>query len=113
MFGLSSQGVEGDDVIGAGGVSVDQPVAGIGIANDTSGAKQPERVICQERVRGDQAAAAASSDVLIEAMLQELGFVPARHTYEVRMSSAGGCSHRNKGREWESPQTYQVTSRRL
>ena len=34
VFRLGCQDVEGDDVVGAGGVNVDQPVADIGVGQD-------------------------------------------------------------------------------
>jgi hypothetical protein len=65
VFDLSGQGVEGDDVVGAGGVNVDQPLADVRVDKDSSGYKQPEQVIHQEGVRVDQTTATASGDVLI------------------------------------------------
>jgi len=74
VFGLSCQDVEGDDVICAGGVNVDQPIADVGISKDIAGDEKTEQVIREERVRVNQAAAPSSSNVLVEAILQELGF---------------------------------------
>jgi len=74
VFGLGCQGVEGDDIVRAGGVNVDQPVADVGVGKDTSGDQQSEQIIYQEGVRVDQAATPSGGDILIEAMLQQFGF---------------------------------------
>jgi len=53
-------------------VNVDQPVADIGVSKDTSGDKQPEQVIYQERVGINQAAASSGGNILIEAIPSSL-----------------------------------------
>jgi hypothetical protein len=65
VFGLSGQDVERDNVVRAGRIDVDQPMANTGVIKDTSGYKQPEQIIRQERMRVDQATASSGGDVLI------------------------------------------------
>jgi len=50
---------------------------------------QLEQVIHQEGVRVNQAAATAGSNVLIQAMLKQLGLTLARHAYDVEVGGAG------------------------
>jgi len=50
VFGLGGQDVEGDDIVGAGQINVDQPVADVGIGKDTLGGKQPKQIIHQKGV---------------------------------------------------------------
>jgi len=42
VFSSGGQDVKRDDIVCAGGVDVDQPVADIGVSEDASGDKQPE-----------------------------------------------------------------------
>jgi len=65
MFGLRCQHVEGDNVVDAGGVNLDQPEADVGISQHTSGDEQSEQIIHQEGVRIDQAAASSDGNVMI------------------------------------------------
>ena len=76
VCGLGGQDVEGDDVVCAGRIDVDQPVADIGVIKDTSGNEQPEQVVGKEGVGVDQAATSSGGDVLVEAVLQELELCP-------------------------------------
>jgi hypothetical protein len=70
-------------------VNVDQPVADIGISKNTSGDKQPQQVIHQERVGVNQATTTASGNILIETILQQLGFAFSGHTNDIQVGGAG------------------------
>jgi hypothetical protein len=70
-------------------VNVDQAVADIGVSKDTSGNQQPEQVIYQEGLGVNQAATPAGGNVLIEAVLQQLGLALARHANDVQVGGAG------------------------
>jgi hypothetical protein len=89
MFSNGGQDIERNDIVCAGGVNVDQPVADIGIGKDTSGDKQAEQVIYQEGVGVDQAATSSGADILIEAILQQLGLALARHADDIQVCGAG------------------------
>jgi hypothetical protein len=73
VFSSGGQDVEGDDIVRAGGVNVDQPVADVGIGQGVSGDEQPEQVIYQGGVWGDQATTSSGDDILVETVLQQLG----------------------------------------
>ena len=89
VFSLSRQDVEGNDVVCASWVNVDQSVAVIEVIQDPSGDQQPEQVIYQEGMGVDQAAASPGGNILIEAMLQELGLASTRHTNDIHVGGAG------------------------
>jgi hypothetical protein len=69
VFGLSGHDVAGDNIICAGRINLDQAVADVGVGEETLGDQQPYQVIDQEGLGIDQAATAASGDVLIQAPL--------------------------------------------
>jgi hypothetical protein len=53
-------------------------------------------------MRVNQATAAPASDILVEAVFEQLRLAFARHADEVYVRSAGRCSHADKSRECES-----------
>jgi hypothetical protein len=89
MFSNGGQDIKRNDIVCAGGVNVDQPVANIGIGKDSSGDKQAEQVIYQEGVGVDQAATSSGGNILIEAILQQLGLVFSGHANHIQVSGAG------------------------
>jgi hypothetical protein len=79
------QDVEGDNLVRAGGVNVDQPSADVWNIEDVLAYKQSQQVIYQEGMGIDQAATISSSDILIQTPFQELGFSFPRQADDVKV----------------------------
>ncbi len=93
------QDVEGNDVILARGIDVNEALSHHRVIEHPLGDQKPEEVVTQERMGVQQPAAATGGDVLVDEVLQELALAHAADANGVAMGIARGLGEAAKRRQ--------------